>query len=219
MTSEHSETNMTTGMNEDVSPIPLVKFCGLCRPQDVEAANRLCPDFAGFIMCYPPSPRNLSIETMHAIGRFLNPGIRKVGVFVDQDPQLIAQAASACSLKYVQLHGNETEDDIQRLRELGAPRIIKAFVIRDEADVQRAQNSSADYVLLDNGKGTGEQFDWSLIGKIDRPYFLSGGITIDNIDEALTLHPFAIDVSSGIETNGRKDEAKMEALLAAVRGA
>ncbi len=197
---------------------PLVKFCGLSRPQDIEAVNSLHPDFAGFIVNYPPSRRSITTEKLCELREQLDPSIAAVGVFVDQDPTFIANVARTCALDYVQLHGGESEGDIERLRALDVPPIIKAFVVQEEADAQRAQASSADYVLLDNGKGTGQTFDWSLIQTVDRPYFLSGGLNKDTIAQALELHPFAIDVSSGIETDGYKDRNKMEALLAAVRG-
>ena len=197
---------------------PLVKFCGLRRAEDVAAANRTRPDFAGFVVDCPASRRSVSVERLRELRRLLDPDIAAVGVFVDRDPAFVAETARACGLDYVQLHGDETEADIARLRELGAPPVIQAFVVRDADDVRRARESSADCVLLDNGKGTGKAFDWSLVQTMGRPFFLSGGIDAETAGAAARLRPFALDVSSGIETDGCKDETKMEALLAAVRG-
>lgn len=199
---------------------PLVKFCGLRRPEDVAAVNRTRPDFAGFVVDYPPSRRSVSAEELLALRGRLDAGIAAVGVFVDRDPAFVARVARACGLDYVQLHGDERESDVARLRELGAPPVIKAFVVQDARDVRRARESSADYVLLDNGKGTGSAFNWELAGQMDRPFFLSGGLRADRVEAAIArLRPFALDVSSGIETDGCKDEQKMEALMRAVRGA
>ena len=118
-----------------------------------------------------------------------------------------------------QLHGVEDETYISSLRKLTDKPIIKAFRIDSEADVIKAQNCSADYVLLDSGTGgTGTTFDWQLVSQINRPYFLAGGLNCDNIVDALTMcKPYAVDVSSGIETNGYKDENKMQNFVFAVR--
>ena len=118
----------------------------------------------------------------------------------------------------VQLHGAEDEDYLQKLRKITDKPIIKAFIIRSPEDVERAESSTADYILLDGGKGEGKSFDWSLLKDIKRPYFLAGGLNPDNASEAVkTLKPFAVDVSTGIETDGKKDSEKMTAFAAAVR--
>ena len=118
----------------------------------------------------------------------------------------------------VQLHGGEAEDDIARLRRLTDRPIIKAFRIETADDIKAANQSTADYILLDSGAGTGTVFDWSLVNSIGRPYFLAGGLDADNVADAVkALRPFAVDVSSGIETDGLKDKAKMAAFIAAVR--
>ena len=117
-----------------------------------------------------------------------------------------------------QLHGNEDDIYIKQLRKLADRPVIKAFHIESTSDMETANRCSADYVLLDSGAGTGTVFDWKLIQDIKRPYFLAGGLGVDNVETALKLlHPFAVDVSSGIETDGVKDKTKMAAFIAAVR--
>lgn len=117
-----------------------------------------------------------------------------------------------------QLHGNEDEDYIKQLRKFTDKPIIKAFRIETANDIERAEQSTADYVLLDSGAGTGTVFDWELIQNMKRPYFLAGGLDVDNVASAIkTLHPYAVDVSSGIETDGYKDKTKMAAFVATVR--
>ena len=118
----------------------------------------------------------------------------------------------------VQLHGSEDEEYIKKLRVITDKPIIKAFVINTAEDVKRAEQSTADYILLDGGKGSGKVFDWSLLKEIKRPYFLAGGLNTENAAQAVaSLKPFAVDVSTGIETDGFKDAEKMTAFVAAVR--
>ena len=110
------------------------------------------------------------------------------------------------------------EEYLAKLRTITDKPIIKAFVIRSEDDVKRAEESSADYVLLDGGKGEGKAFDWSLLKEIKRPFFLAGGLNTENVAAAVkSLRPFAVDVSTGVETDGVKDTEKMTAFVAEVR--
>ncbi len=113
-----------------------------------------------------------------------------------------------------QLHGDEDEAYIRRLRQLTGKPIIKAFQVKSEKEIADAGQCSADYILLDSGAGTGTVFDWNILKKIDRPYFLAGGLFAGNVGKAVReLHPFAVDVSSGIETDRRKDKEKWRHLL------
>lgn len=113
-------------------------------------------------------------------------------------------------IQLIQLHGREDEDFIQQLQTDLDVSIIKAFSIANQDDVRRALASRADYILLDQGSGgTGKAFDWSLLRDLDRPYFLAGGLTPQNAAQAAALKPYALDVSSGIETDGVKDREKM----------
>ena len=198
-----------------------IKLCGLSRPCDIRAANELLPDYIGFVFA-PKSRRYVSPEKAAELKRMLDPGIRAAGVFVDEKPQVIEAIVSRGVIDAVQLHGRENEDYIQDLmKRLGNTLIIQAFSIRSERDAGRAERSSADLVLVDSpGGGTGEVFDWTLLRKIRRPYFLAGGLTPDNAGDAVNaLSPYGVDVSSGIETDGYKDWEKMEKFVLAVRRA
>ncbi len=194
-----------------------IKLCGLSRPIDIEAANSLHPEYIGFVFA-AKSKRYVTAEKAKALKRLLAPEIKAVGVFVDESPQRVAELLNEGVIDIAQLHGSEDEDYIELLRELTAKPIIKAFRIESEEDVARAEKSSADYILLDSGAGTGNVFDWSLIKSVKRPYFLAGGLECTNVGKAVrTLCPYAVDVSSGIETNGLKDINKMTEFVSTVR--
>ena len=171
-----------------------IKLCGLSRPRDILAANQLRPEYIGFVFA-PESKRYIAPKGAAELKELLDPNIQAVGVFV-----------------------NETAETVARLRMLTPKPIIQAFRIATVQDVLRAEASAADHILLDAGAGTGTVFDWSLLHQIRRPYFLAGGLGPDNVEEAVErLHPYAVDVSSGIETDGGKDPEKMAAFVAAVR--
>lgn len=195
-----------------------IKMCGLACPCDIEAANEIRPDYIGFIFV-KTRRRYVPPETAAELKKMLSPEIQAVGVFIDEEPETVAKLLNRGIIDMAQLHGSEDEDYIRCLRRLTEKPLIQAFRIQTEEDRIRAARSSADYVLLDSGAGTGETFDWSLLEKqIHRPYFLAGGLSLANIGEAIrTLHPYAVDVSSGIETDGLKDRNKMAAFAAAVR--
>lgn len=198
-----------------------IKLCGLSRPRDIQAANELKPDYIGFVFA-PKSRRYVPPEKAAELKWLLDPEIGAVGVFVDEDPQIIEALVRQGVIDVVQLHGGEDEAYIHSLRErLGSPRIIQAFSIHTEQDAEKADESSADLILVDSpGGGTGEVFDWELLGKIRRPYFLAGGLTPENAGDAVSmLRPFGVDVSSGIETDGYKDRDKMAEFVLAVRQA
>ena len=194
-----------------------IKLCGLSRASDIEVANELKPEYIGFVFA-PKSRRYVTPEQAAALKRLLHPTIKAVGVFVKERPKNIAALLAEGTIDIVQLHGGETEAYIKELRALTDKPIIKAFRIDGEQDTVAAQESHADYVLLDSGGGgTGTVFDWRLLENINRPYFLAGGLDISNVEEAIkTAKPFAVDVSSGIETTGLKDKNKMAAFVAAV---
>ena len=194
-----------------------IKLCGLSRPCDIEAANELKPEYIGFVFA-PKSKRYVTPEKAKELKQLLAPEIRAVGVFVNENPESVACLLNDGVIDIAQLHGNEDEDDIRRLRNLTNKPIIKAFRIETARDIADAESCTADYVLLDSGAGTGTVFDWKLIQGIGRPYFLAGGLEVDNVGNAVkSLNPFAVDVSSGIETDGVKDKIKMAAFVAAVR--
>ena len=148
----------------------------------------------------------------------LNPGIKAVGVFVDEDPETVARLLEEGVIDIAQLHGHEDETYLAELRKKTDKPLIRAFRIRSAEDAQQAQASTAEQILLDAGAGDGKTFDWSLLSSVSRPYFLAGGLTPENAAEAVKrFHPFAVDVSSGIETDGFKDCNKMRAFMRAVR--
>lgn len=195
-----------------------IKLCGLTRPGDIAAANALQPEYIGFVFT-PKSRRYVSREMAAALKAQLFPGIQAVGVFVNEAPETVAGLLNAGIIDIAQLHGQEDAAYIARLRGLTARPLWQAFRVTDAASLAKAEKSPADLVLLDSGAGgTGTTFDWTLLEKFDRPYFLAGGLGPENAADAVRqLHPYAVDVSSGIETAGKKDSAKMAAFVAAVR--
>lgn len=194
-----------------------IKLCGLSRPCDMTAANELRPEYIGFVFS-KKSKRYVTPQKAKELKSLLHPKIKAVGVFVDENPEAVARLLNDDVIDMAQLHGSEDEDYIRRLRCLTDQPIIKAFCIATLKDMTKAESCTADHVLLDSGAGTGNVFDWNLLRNIKRPYFLAGGLGICNVENAVKLlHPFAVDVSSGIETNGVKDKMKMAAFVAAVR--
>jgi phosphoribosylanthranilate isomerase len=140
-------------------------------------------------------------------------------VFVNDDLYHVAELLNRGVIDIAQLHGSEDAEYIGHLRQLTGKPVIRAFRIKTAEDIAEAEKCTADRVLLDSGAGTGEVFDWKLIKNMKRPYFLAGGLSPDNVENAVEqLSPYAVDVSSGIETDGVKDKAKMAAFAAAVRG-
>lgn len=196
-----------------------IKFCGLKREADIEAANALKPDFIGFVFA-KDSRRYISPENAAVLKSRLSPEISAVGVFVNERPESIASLLDNGVIDLAQLHGDEDEAYISRLKELTGKPVIKAFRISSASEAVKASASSADMILLDSGTGSGRTFNWQLIKEICRPYFLAGGLDSENAGNAIRLlHPWAVDVSSGIETDGLKDIEKMAAFAAAVRKA
>lgn len=194
-----------------------IKLCGLSRPEDILYVNELMPEYIGFVFA-PKSRRYVSPDKALELKQMLSSEIRAVGVFVNETPEQIVELLKKGIIDMVQLHGKEDELYIKRLRKITDKLVIKAFRIETAADIEAANRSVADYVLLDSGAGTGTAFNWKLIQGIKRPYFLAGGLSPDNIAKAMKqLTPYAVDVSSGIETDGYKDKEKMTAFISAVR--
>ena len=138
-----------------------IKLCGLTRPEDITAANALEPDFVGFVFS-PKSRRCVTAEQARALRSQLSPAIQAVGVFVDEEPERVAALLEAGIIDLAQLHGREDEGYLERLRALTEKPILQAFQIKTAEDLMRTQSSSADYILLDSGAGTGTTFDWGL---------------------------------------------------------
>lgn len=180
--------------------------------------NRERPEDIGFVF-WEKSRRFLHKDMAWELRRQLDPSIRSIGVFVDAPLKDIVDYVERGIISSVQLHGQEREVDIALLRKaLPGIEIIKAFVIQTENDLRDAKNSSADRVLLDSGKGSGTCFDWKLLRTFDRPFYLAGGLNPQTVGAAIqTFSPYAVDVSSGVETEGYKDPDKVHDFIEAVR--
>ena len=138
-------------------------------------------------------------------------------MFVNEEAAVIADLLNTGVIDIAQLHGSEGETEIAALRALTQKPIIQAFQVKTEEDVRTAEKSTADLILLDSGAGTGTTFDWEILHNVKRPYFLAGGLDPENVADAIKrAHPYAVDVSSGIETDGIKDKEKMAAFQRAV---
>lgn len=225
-----------------------IKLCGLTRIQDIEIANKLKPEYIGFIF-WDRSSRNVSAIQAARLKGKLDPEIKAVGVFVNAPAEQVISYYNVGIIDIAQLHGNENEEYIKKLHDAGLT-VIKAFKMKKTGEninlagnanietpekptgdvitetsgksaddvITEAVKSSADYIMFDPGKGEGATFNWQLIKGIKREFFLAGGLTPENIEKAVeTVQPFAVDVSSGIETDGHKDPDKMSAFVKSTR--
>ncbi|MDO5832098.1 MAG: phosphoribosylanthranilate isomerase [Methanobrevibacter sp.] len=192
-----------------------VKICGLKRLEDIEIVNRYKPDFIGFV--FADSKRKVSHELASKLKDNLDSDIISVGVFVDASQDEILELYDGGIIEMAQLHGSENEDYINDLKQKtnGEMKIINAIEMSQDIDLSDYENSQADYLLLDSGKGSGKTFDWRLIRKnLKKDFFLAGGLNSSNIKEAIEeFDPYAIDLSSGLESDGFKDENKIRELM------
>lgn len=197
-----------------------IKLCGLSRLSDIELVNQLKPEFIGFVFA-PKSRRYVAPPQASILKKALTSEVKAVGVFVNESIENIIKLLEAEIIDLVQLHGSETNEYITTLRKYTDKPIIKAFRINNLTDIEQVKNCVSDYILLDSGVGgTGKTFNWNLLDSLHQAYFLAGGLSIDNIELAIkTLDPYAVDVSSGIETNGVKDPNKMTKFVQIVRKA
>jgi phosphoribosylanthranilate isomerase len=201
-----------------------VKICGLTNVEDALAAVAAGADFLGFVL-WERSPRHVTVETAREIARQLPPGTARVGVFVDATIEQVMLSLRVCDFSGLQFHGQETP---AYCRQFGVM-TTKAFRIRDAASLSALSAFDTDAFLLDSqveGRpgGTGETFDWTLAAqakKFDKPIFLAGGLTPQNVAAAVrAVRPFAVDVSTGVEVSpGKKDHQKMRDFVAAARAA
>lgn len=196
-----------------------IKICGLKRQEDILAVNEAKPDFCGFVIEVPKSSRCVSRELVRELTKGLHADVLPVGVFVNAPAELPAQLLNEGTLAVAQLHGKEDEAYIQELRRLTDKPLIQAFSVRTMEDIERACASTADYILLDQGSGgTGKTFDWSLVKGIERPFFLAGGLSVENLEQAVRrLNPWAVDLSSSLEVEGKKDAGRIQAAVEIVR--
>ena len=203
-----------------------MKICGLRTREDAEAVNAVLPEYTGFIFD-PTRKRYIAPEKAEEIRQLLDPRICPIGVFVNAGTEEILGVLQQCRLDMVQLHGDESDVEIEELRvavsEAFLERkltVVKAFRVDSKGDVERAEKSAADLILLDHGAGgTGESFDWNLLKECRREFFLAGGLTPENVRTAIKLaHPWGVDASSSLETDGHKDPEKIRRFAEAVRG-
>lgn len=196
-----------------------LKICGLTCEADVAAVNEVRPDFAGFVIEVPGRRRSITAERMKVLVKGLNKDTLPIGVFVDAPLELPISLLRDGTLWAAQLHGNEDEEYIEKIQNMTGKHVIKAFSIKTPEDVKRALKSPAHYILLDQGiGGTGEAFDWNLVPPVKRPFFLAGGLAPENLRAAIAaLHPWAVDISSSLETNGKKDPEKIRRLFRMLR--
>ena len=194
-----------------------IKICGLKRLQDIEYVNELLPDFIGFV--FAGTKRRITDEKAA-----LNPEIKSVGVFVNDTLEHISFLANNNIIDIIQLHGDEDRKYIADLRKLTDKKIIKAVRVKDSMSVQEAKELNADYLLLDtysnSGEygGTGKTFNREYIPKNIGNYFLAGGLNAENLKEIIKdTNPYAVDLSSGVETDGFKDREKIKKVIEIVR--
>jgi len=199
-----------------------IKICGLFREQDIDYVNEARPDYAGFV--FAKSKRQVSAPLAQYLRFRLVDSIVPVGVFVNAPIAEVAALYHNGTISIAQLHGEEDEGYILQLKKKCETnnkqaqfRVIK--VIKSEGLKNKIPATTADYLLIDSGAGTGKSFNWELLNpqKIEKPWFLAGGVNLDNIKQAMALNPFAVDISSGAETDGIKDREKILQLVTMVR--
>ena len=203
-----------------------LKICGMRRSEDIEMANRHKPDYIGFV--FAESPRKVSYEQAKELSGLLSDEIVPVGVFVNEHMKLIVDLFKDGIIEMAQLHGDEDEKYIRNLKDKSIEEtgkqipVINAIEIKEGADYDdellKWRDSASDYFILDSGKGSGKTFDWSLID-IESEFFknsifLAGGLNSENLALAIgEFNPFAVDLSSSVETDGFKDEEKIKDII------
>lgn len=199
-----------------------IKICGLRRQEDVTYVNECLPDYAGFV--FAKSRRQVTKEQVRELKKNLHPAITAVGVFVNEPAANVAELLNKEVIQIAQFHGDEDEVYIQELRtRMQRGKLMKAIRVTKRQDITQAEMLPVDYLLYDafSGNeygGTGKVFDWSLLSEVERPYFLAGGINIDNVEEAVRRwKPYAIDLSSAVETDGWKDREKIIAIVEKIK--
>ena len=206
-----------------------VKICGVTNLEDAMLVTNIGADFVGFNF-YPLSPRKISEKLCKEIVQKLPPFITPVGIFVDEDIEVLKKTAKKCALKLIQLHGSESPEYCRQVFAETAVPVMKVFRIENEGSVEaiRPYLDAVNYLLLDayvpgEPGGTGEVFNWDLAVKIkdlNKPFFLAGGLTPENVSEAISkVQPFGVDVASGVERlPRRKDYDKVNKFVRRARG-
>ncbi|MGN0307421.1 MAG: phosphoribosylanthranilate isomerase [Lachnospiraceae bacterium] len=201
--------------------MPKLKICGLKRPEDIAVVNSYLPEYVGFV--FAKSPRQITADQAVELRALLSQDIIPVGVFVRESRGNILSLVEAGIIDLVQLHGDEDDsyiEDLQKgLKQLGRGKIIKAVRVKEEKDIKTALDCPAEYLLFDTYTGdryggSGKRFNWQWLEGVKRPFFLAGGLNAENIREAVKIvTPYCVDVSSGVETDGVKDEKKIQRLV------
>lgn len=214
-----------------------VKICGLTRECDIDYVNEAMPDYIGFV--FAKSRRQVTGAEAERLKRRLAQGIRAVGVFVDEDMERVISLVKNGVVDIVQLHGSETPSYVEALKGRTGCKMIKALhpergcleggyaekICPDGGLYEEYIRAGADYFLFDSGSrtesgGTGRAFCWDLIPKVSHPYFLAGGLCLENIEAAMWLAnpaPYGLDISSGVETDGFKDREKILEIVRRIR--
>lgn len=199
-----------------------IKICGLTRREDVLAVNQWKPDYAGLI--FAPGKRQLTAEKARDLRELLLPEIPSVGVFVNSPMESILSLAKNGTIDLIQLHGDEDGAYILELKKLlpSPLPIIKAVRVQRTEDMTRAEELPADFLLFDTYTkglygGSGRTFDWTMIPAIKKPWFLAGGIGFSNIKDAMKTEAFCLDLSSSLETEGKKDSEKIKEIIQIMR--
>lgn len=191
-----------------------IKICGIKRKQDIEYVNLYKPDYIGFV--FAKSSRQVTFQQARELKKILAKDICTVGVFVDAEIDFIVSLINDEIIDMVQLHGHENQQYINTLKQRINKPIIKAIKVTNESSFNSSYD--VDYYLLDGAvAGSGHCFDWKMIKPFNKPVFLAGGICLDNIDQALQQNVYALDISSGVETNGVKDRQKIGEIVRRTR--
>lgn len=199
-----------------------IKICGLKTIEDIQAVNCWKPDFAGFV--FAPGKRQITSGQAAELRRALDPRIQAVGVFVNAPPEEAAALAEAEVIQYIQLHGDEDAAYMKDLRRRTDKPLIKAVAARSREEILKAEEFPCEYLLLDAYRkgspgGNGETFDWKIIPPLKKPWFLAGGLSPENVEQAIKIcRPFGVDVSSGVEIQGKKSEQRIREFIEKVRG-
>lgn len=200
----------------------MVKICGLSRECDIDYVNSSKPDYVGFV--FSKSKRRVTSKQAEKLKLKLSSGIKAVGVFVNEPLELIADLCKQNIIDVVQLHGDEDNDYISKVKSMTGKPVIKAVRVQSTQQILQAEKLDCDYLLLDTYKksaygGVGESFNWQLIPTVlKKPFFLAGGLNTENVETAIkTVRPYCVDVSSGVETDGFKDEKKIRNIIEKVR--
>ena len=198
-----------------------IKICGITVPVEIEYANELLPDFIGFV--FAQSRRRISPGQAADLKEKLCPAVRTVGVFVNEEIKTIQKLCSQNILDLVQLHGDEDAAYLEALKKKISKPVIRAVRVQSREDVEKALALPADFVLFDAYRpgsygGTGEAFDAELLAGYCKPFFLAGGLNENNIASSIRAsHTYCVDISSGAETDGKKDRIKMKTIINTVR--